>query len=79
MIMVVFLLLSIVLSFTLKIFILTTHGDHLDGCVGVVDGIEGSHNTFGHGFLHGTMYSAFWLIPVLVINGMFERRGPKNY
>ena len=76
MIMGVSFVLSIVLAFAIKIFILTTHGDHIEGCD--VEGL-GSHNTFGHGLLHGAMYSAFWLIPVLVINGMFERRGPKNY
>ena len=70
--------LSIVLAWTLKIFILTTHGDLLVDCMNVVEGL-GSHKTFGHGALHGAMYSAFWLIPVFVINGMFERRGPKNY
>ncbi len=71
---------SIVLAWTLKIFILTTHGDHLMNCTDMAGvASAGSHNTFGHGALHGAMYSAFWLIPVLVINGMFERRGPKNY
>lgn len=78
MIMAVSIFLSIVLAWTIKIFIVTTHGDHLVECIEVVEGI-GSHNTFGHGAFHGALYSAFWIIPVFVINGMFERRGPKNY
>ncbi len=68
--------LSIFLAFTIKLFIHTTHGDHLVECA---DLIVGSHHTFGHGMLHGAMYSALWIIPIFVINGMFERRGPKNY
>jgi len=76
MIMGISVVLSIVLAWTIKIFIMTTHGDHfMDAC----ETITGSHNTFGHGMLHGAMYSAFWIIPLFVINGMFERRGPKNY
>lgn len=77
-IMAVSIILSILLAWVLKIFILTTHGDHLAECAAVMENI-GSHNTFGHGMLHGAMYSAFWVIPFYVINGMFERRGPKNY
>lgn len=76
MIMGISVLLSILLAFTIKIFIATTHADqyaHLS------DEIVGSHHTFGHGMLHGAMYTAFWVIPFFVINGMFERRGPKNY
>ncbi len=68
--------LSIFLAAVIKMFIVTTHGDHLETCI---DLIEGSHNTFGHGLLHGAMYSAMWIIPLFVTNGMFERRGPKNY
>lgn len=70
------LVLSIFLAFVIKVFIFTTHGDHLVPCADLIDG---SHNTFGHGMLHGAMYSAMWLIPFFVINGMFERKGPKNY
>jgi len=76
MIMGVSFVLSIFLAFVINIFILTTHGNHF---MGECDTITGTHNTFGHGALHGAMYSAFWLIPFFVINGMFERRGPKNY
>ena len=76
MIMGVSLVLSIFLAWVIKIFIWATHGDmFMETCTEIV----GSHNTFGHGMLHGAMYSAFWLIPFFVINGMFERRGPKNY
>lgn len=80
MIMGIAIVLAIVLAWTLKIFIVTTHGDHLMGCTDMA-GVAaiGSHHTFGHGALHGAMYSAFWLIPIFVTNGMFERRGPKNY
>ena len=66
------LLMSIILSFALKVFIETTHGGHLncEGC--------GSFHTFQHGFLHGVMYTGFFIIPTFMINGLFERRGMKN-
>jgi len=76
MIMGVSLILSIMLAFGLDALIQTTHGNHY---MHLSDEITGTHNTFGHGALHGAMYSAFFLIPCFVINGMFERRGPKNY
>lgn len=68
--------LSIFLAFVIKVFIFTTHGDHFGLSE---DLIPGSHNTFGHGAMHGAMFMAMWIIPTSVINGMFERRGPKNY
>lgn len=76
MIMITSVILSIFMAFVIKFFIWTTHGDHLEPCL---DLIEGSHGTFGHGALHGAMYMAMWIVPTFVINGMFERRGPKNY
>ncbi len=66
------LVMSFILAFALKVFIETTHGGHL--------GIEdiGSFHTFQHGLLHGAMYTAFFIVPTFMINGLFERRGMKN-
>ena len=75
-IMAISLLLSLLLSWVINVFILLTHGNqYMEGC----ENIAGTHGTFGHGALHGAMFAALWVIPLFVINGMFERRGPKNY
>jgi len=36
-----------------------------------------SYRTFGHGAVHGVMYSLFIALPIISINAMFERRGWK--
>lgn len=33
------------------------------------------HRSFGHGALHGAFFTLFFVLPVLSINAMFERRG----
>ena len=68
--------LSMVLAFALKVLIEITHGAQY---MHLSDQIAGSHHTFGHGALHGVMYSAFFIVPFFVINGLFELRGAKNY
>ena len=74
--MIISLLLSFVLAFAIKVLIFTSHGDHFKH---LSDEIVGSHNTFGHGALHGGMFGAFFAIPFFVLNGLFELRGAKNY
>ena len=48
--------------------------------VGNVDGVgqEGRYDTFKHGFLHGVILAIMIAIPVLVTNGLFERKNFKN-
>ncbi len=41
-------------------------------------GVNEGHKTFGHGMLHGTMLAIMTAVPVVVINGMFERRKAMN-
>ena len=68
--------LSMVLAFAIKALIELTHGvqfQHLS------DEIVGSFHTFKHGALHGLMFSAFFIFPFFIINGLFELRGAKNY
>lgn len=36
-----------------------------------------TYRTFGHGAVHGVLLSLFFALPVIAINGMFERRGAK--
>ncbi len=76
MIMGISLVLAFMLSLALDVLIQTTHGNQF---MAQCSEIVGTHNTFGHGAMHGAMYVAFLVIPFFVINGMFERRGPKNY
>jgi len=68
--------LSMVLAFALKALIETTHGAQF---MQHSDQITGSFHTFQHGALHGFMYSAFFILPFFIINGLFELRGAKNY
>ncbi|MEM1124962.1 MAG: DUF1761 domain-containing protein [Bacteroidota bacterium] len=35
------------------------------------------YRTFGHGFLHGSILSIFFVLPIIGINALFERRGWK--
>jgi hypothetical protein len=35
------------------------------------------HRTFGHGAFHGVLSSIFFALPIIGINGLFERRGFK--
>ena len=36
--------------------------------------VYGSHHTFGHGALHGFMYAIMFMVPPLVMNGMYARK-----
>jgi Protein of unknown function (DUF1761) len=35
------------------------------------------HRTFGHGAFHGSMVGLFFALPLIGVNGLFERRGFK--
>lgn len=37
----------------------------------------GSFRTFGHGALHGALCAVFFIMPIIGINSLFERRGWK--
>ncbi len=65
--------LSFLLAFGLDFIIEFIHKDVVDGQL-----VFGSNHSFGHGFLHGFMLSIFLAIPILVTNGLFERRSFKN-
>lgn len=61
-------IISLVLSFLLAFAIDgLTEGVHKDG----------SFHTFQHGALHGALLAIFIIVPVLITNGMYERRSWK--
>lgn len=68
---------SLVLAFMLAFFtdalIEMSHKEVVDGAL-----VYGSFHTFKHGALHGAMYGIFLAMPVLVTNGLFERKSWKN-
>ena len=41
-------------------------------------GQEGEFDNFGHGAIHGAFLSIFFIIPVFVMNGLFEQKSWKN-
>lgn len=43
----------------------------------LMDIYGGSYRTFKHGALHGTITGIFFALPVVAVNGLFERRGWK--
>ncbi len=73
----VVMLISLVLAFFLSFFLDTTielsHKTVENGEL-----IFGSTHTFGHGAFHGIFIALMTGIPVLVTNGMFERKSAKN-
>ena len=60
---------SLLMSFMMSMFL-----------VGNVDGVgqEGRYDTFKHGVVHGVILAVMFAIPVLVTNGLFERKNFKN-
>ncbi|MFK7932464.1 MAG: DUF1761 domain-containing protein [Saprospiraceae bacterium] len=40
--------------------------------------IYGSHHTFGHGMLHGSFFALFLVGPILIMNGLYERKPWSN-
>ncbi len=40
--------------------------------------IYASHHTFGHGALHGALLAIFFVLPIYMLNGMYERKTWKN-
>lgn len=40
--------------------------------------IYASHHTFAHGALHGALMAIFFIVPVFITNGMYERKTWKN-
>ncbi len=63
------LVLSFLLAFAIDAFTEMTHKDVVDGVL-----VYGSHHTFGHGALHGGMMGVLIGLPILVTNGLFERK-----
>lgn len=43
----------------------------------LMDIYGGSYRTFKHGALHGTISGVFFALPIVAVNGLFERRGWK--
>ena len=39
---------------------------------------EGQFDTFKHGAVHGLIISVFFVIPIFITNGLFERKSWKN-
>ena len=60
---------SLLMSFLLSMFLLV----NVDG-----PGQEGQFDSFKHGALHGTLLGFMVAMPVLVTNGLFERKNFKN-
>nr|MDQ3015357.1 DUF1761 domain-containing protein [Bacteroidota bacterium] len=60
---------SLLMSFMMSVFLLI----NVDG-----PGQEGQFDTFKHGMLHGALLAIMVGIPVLVTNGLFERKNFKN-
>jgi len=60
---------SLFMSFLISMFLLV----YIDG-----PGQEGQYDTFKHGAAHGVLLSLFVAMPVLVTNGLFERKNFKN-
>ncbi len=60
---------SLLMSFIMSMFLL-----------GNVDGVgqEGKFDSFKHGALHGFILAVMIAVPVLVTNGLFERKNFKN-
>lgn len=60
---------SLLMSFMLSMFVLV----NVDGPMQ-----EGEFDSFKHGALHGTIIAVMVAMPVLVTNGLFERKKFKN-
>lgn len=60
---------SLFMSFLLSMFVL----NNVDG-----PGQEGQFDSFKHGALHGVLMSLFVAMPIMVTNGLFERKNFKN-
>ncbi|MFZ1676553.1 MAG: DUF1761 domain-containing protein [Saprospiraceae bacterium] len=60
---------SLLMSFFLSMFLLI----NVDG-----PGQEGQYDSFKHGAAHGVLLSLLVAMPVLVTNGLFERKNFKN-
>ncbi|MEP6646268.1 MAG: DUF1761 domain-containing protein [Saprospiraceae bacterium] len=60
---------SLVMSFMLAMFLLII----VNG-----PGQEGQYDTFKHGAFHGVLLALFVATPVMVTNGLFERKNFKN-
>ena len=60
---------SLLMSFLLSMFLLV----NVDG-----PGQEGQFDSFKHGAFHGTLIGFMVAMPVLVTNGLFERKNMKN-
>ena len=60
---------SLFMSFIMSFFIL----GNVDG-----PGQEGQYDTFRHGAVHGAILGIMVAMPVLVTNGLFERKNLKN-
>lgn len=65
------LLLSMMLSFALKGTFIGVHG-------GIEALTEAGDMNFGHGAFHGVLTAIFLGLPVLITNGLFERKSAKN-
>ena len=60
---------SLVMSFLLAFFLINFNNS---------PGQEGEFDTFGHGVWHGVFVGIIIATPVLVTNGLFERKNAKN-
>lgn len=68
------LVLSFFMAFMINVWLETGHKDVNE----VGELIFNSTHTFGHGAFHGLFYAILFAVPVLVTNGMFERKSWKN-
>lgn len=73
-VMVISLIMSFFLAFLLNVILETGHKDISDSG----ELIFNSTHTFGHGAFHGFFYGLLFAMPILILNGMFERKSWKN-
>jgi len=66
------LLMSLILAFVLKGLLLSGHRP------GTLEGEKIMNNTFTHGVLHGVLLALFVVMPVVITNGLYERKTWKN-
>ncbi len=71
--MIVGLVLSFLLAFVLKVIVETGHKTVEAGEL-----VWGSTHTFGHGAFHGLFYGLLIATPILITNGMYERKSWSN-
>ena len=72
MVMGVCLVMSLFMAFILKVILVTGHPP------GGMEGESIKNNTFVHGVIHGVFLALLMVMPVIITNGLYERKTWKN-